>query len=384
MIYFDQAASSFPKPEKVARAAYEAISEYAANPGRGSHFLAKRASDIIYQTRLRLSKLFGLQDPKRVLFFQNATGALNQAIKGLPLKKGDHVITTSYEHNSVRRPLEQLRGLIGIEITYLQPDHNGEIESSTIYNAISEKTKLIVVTHGSNLTGMIVPIEKLGKIAKEKKIIFMVDASQTAGILPINMGDVGIDLLAFAGHKGLLGPQGTGALLVRPGIEMEPLLVGGTGSHSESAEQPNTWPERFESGTLNTPGIAGLHAGLEEVERLSVSNIFEHEKKLTSICIEKLMQLSGIKVFGPDPGVKRLAVIPFILEGIESHEVAMVLDQHYNIAVRAGMHCTPLGHASIGTSDTGVIRVSFGPYNTEEEVLTFARAIEEIKVGFLG
>ena len=383
MIYFDHAASSFPKPKKVVEAVAEALVDYGANPGRGGHALAKKAADQVYKTRVKLASFFGLNDPKRVLFFQNATGAINQGIKGLNLREGDHVITTSYEHNAVRRPLEYLKQTVGIRISYVQPDHNGHIDEKKVIQEISEATKLIVVTHGSNLTGMILPLEKLGAIAQKHGIKFMVDASQTAGVIPIDMEKMHIDLLAFAGHKGLLGPQGTGALLVKEGIELEPLFHGGTGNYSELIEQPKVWPERFESGTLNTPGIVGLLAGIETIEEQTLTRIYHHEKELVQYAIKKLGEIEDVHLFGPDPGVDRLAVIPFVIKGIDSHEIAMILDEHYQIAVRAGLHCTPLAHESIGTHHSGAVRVSFGMNNTKEEVDQLIQAIKEIREGFL-
>ncbi|WP_102348072.1 aminotransferase class V-fold PLP-dependent enzyme [Bacillus sp. Marseille-P3661] len=385
MIYFDQAASSFPKPKEVTNAVIEVLTEYGANPGRGGHQLASKAAAKIYETRVELATLFGLKDPRRVVFTQNATGALNQAIFGLSLKAGDHVITTSYEHNSVRRPLEALKKKIGIEITYIQPDVNGDFNSIKLENAIQANTKLLVVTHGSNLTGIIMPIEKLADIAKRNNIIFMVDASQTAGILPIYMDEIGIDLLAFAGHKGLMGPQGTGALLINKNIELTPMLTGGTGHSSEMVEQPDELPDRLESGTLNTPGIAGLLEGVRFVKNKGLDKIFEHEKELTNACIKGLQSIDKVHVFGPDLYEKRLAVVPFIIEGIDSQEVAMILDQHYQIAVRAGLHCSPLAHESIGTiAIGGTLRASFGVYNTLDEVEKLITAVEEIKQGYFG
>jgi cysteine desulfurase / selenocysteine lyase len=384
MIYFDHAASSFPKPRSVVKAVTEALTEYGANPGRGGHQLAAKASSIIYETRHELAQFFGLTDPKRVIFCQNATHALNQGIKGFSLQVGDHVLTTSYEHNSVRRPLEALKTEKGIEITYFQPNHNGEIDETAFYKAIQANTKLIVVSHGSNLTGMILNIEKIGKMAKEKNILFMVDASQTAGILPINMSEMNIDLLAFPGHKGLCGPQGTGALLFKKGINLKPVFHGGTGSHSEDIELPQLLPDRLESGTLNTPGIAGLLAGVKAVKEKSLKKIYTHEAALTNYCLQQLKQIEGVVVFGPDEDVARLAVIPFHIEGIDSHEIAMILDEHYKIAVRAGLHCTPLAHKTLGTESHGLVRLSFGTTNTKIEIDQFITALEEIREGYLG
>lgn len=384
MIYFDQSASSFPKPKEVTDAVVEALTKYGANPGRGSHALANEAGNKIYETRVQLAEFFGLSDQNHVIFTQNATAAINQGILGLSLKAGDHIITTAYEHNAVRRPLERLKKEKGVEITYIQPNLNGEMNIDSLEKAITASTKLLVATHGSNLTGAIIPIELLGEISKKHNLIFMVDASQTAGILPINMEKLNIDLLAFAGHKGLMGPQGTGALLINKNIELKPLITGGTGHYSERIEQPEELPERLESGTLNTPGIAGLLAGLQFVKQKGLDEIFKHEQMLTEACIKGLKKIDGVTVYGPDETVKRLAVISFNIDGVDSQEVAMILDQHYHIAVRAGLHCSPLAHQSIGTIQRGgAIRASFGIYNTLEEVEKFVQAIEEIRTGYL-
>ncbi|MGO4889028.1 aminotransferase class V-fold PLP-dependent enzyme [Anaerobacillus sp. MEB173] len=383
-IYFDQAASSFPKPETVATAVADAITNYGANPGRGGHALAIKANQVVNETRVKLAKLFGIQDSRNVFFYQNATFALNQAIKGMPFQYGDHVITTTIEHNSVRRPLEYLKKEKGIEVTYLQPDGNGWILAAALEKLLTTKTKAIIVSHASNLTGAILPIEEIGRFAKEHELTFIVDASQTAGVLPINMEEMKIDMVAFPGHKGLLGPQGTGVLIVKQEIDLQPVIHGGTGSHSEQVEQPDERPDRFESGTLNTPGIAGLSAGIDEILRVGTDQIFAHEWMLTKYCLERLNKIEGVTVFGPDLDVKRVAVIPFTIDGVDVHEVAMILDQHYQIAIRAGLHCSPIAHQTIGTADIGAIRASFGIYNTIEEIDRFIQAIEEIKVGLIG
>ncbi|NSL52364.1 aminotransferase class V-fold PLP-dependent enzyme [Calidifontibacillus erzurumensis] len=383
MIYFDHAATSFPKPQEVTDAVIEALTVYGANPGRGGHKLANAAAKKIFETRRELAQFFGLADPNRVIFTQNATAALNQGIFGLSFEQGDHIITTSYEHNSVRRPLERLKREVGVEITYIQPDQNGRINLEDVEKAINARTKLLVATHGSNLTGAIIPIEKLGEICKKHQLTFMVDASQTAGILPIHMTDMNIDLLAFPGHKGLMGPQGTGALLINNKIDLKPLFTGGTGHFSERLEQPEEYPERLESGTLNTPGIAGLLAGLLHIKKVGLEQIFHHEQMLAEECVSRLKKIEGVTVYGPDEGVKRLGVVSFNIDGIDSQEVALILDQHYNIAVRAGLHCSPLAHQSIGSIHTGgAIRASFGIYNTIAEVEQFVCAIEEIRTAY--
>lgn len=385
MIYFDQAASSFPKPKTVGKAVLEAIEEYGANPGRGGHTLSRRASTVIKETRNQLANFFGCSDSNKVLFFNNATGALNQAIKGFPLIEGDHIISSSFEHNSVRRPLEELRRNRGIDITFIEGELNKNIFSLEEFEeAISPRTKLVTITHGSNVTGAVLPIEEIIKIAKKYELKVLVDASQTAGILPIHMKNMNIDMLAFPGHKGLLGPQGTGLLLVEGEVDLIPIFHGGTGSFSESPYQPEKWPEKFESGTLNTPGIAGLKAGLEEVIHIGLQEIVSRETILINYFLDQLEAIDEIRVYRSPNANQQLGVASFTLADIDSHEIAMILDEYYGIAVRAGVHCSPLIHEKLGTIKTGAIRVSFGPYNTKKEVDQFISAIKEIKKGFLG
>lgn len=382
-IYFDQAASSFPKPPSVPEKMTEVITKYGANPGRSGHLLARQAGEVVYQTRVKLSQFFGEKNPDNVIFYPNATYALNQAIQGLPLQKGDHIITTHFEHNSVRRPLEFLKKAIGIELTYVLPNNHGEIDISKLEDAITPKTKAIVVSHGSNVTGAITPIETIGKMAKQHQLIFIVDASQTAGLLPINVEEMNIHCLAFPGHKSLLGPQGIGVLIVKEGVPLKPLIYGGTGGFSELVDQPEKRPERYESGTLNTPAIAGLLASLTEIEKIGINHIFAHEWQLTKHCLQHLSALEGITIYGPPVERKRLPVISFNIEGITSHEAAMIYDSHYHIGLRAGLHCSPLIHEAMGTVIEGSIRASFGYYNTIEEVNRLIEATKEIQSYFL-
>ncbi|MCA0988776.1 aminotransferase class V-fold PLP-dependent enzyme [Guptibacillus algicola] len=381
-MYLDQAATSFPKPPEVVEAMTKALTEYAANPGRSGHRMSVKANEVISQAREQLADFFGFSYPNRVCFTSNATSALNQALKGFRFQSGDHVLTTSYEHNSVRRPLENLKEKTGIKITYFDPGVGENFDMDAFERAITPHTKMIVVSHGSNLTGKITPIDEIGKLAKESGIAFLVDAAQTAGVLPINLEEMNIDLLAFPGHKGLLGPQGTGVLMVGKGVELDPIFQGGTGSRSESTQQPAVYPEFLESGTLNTPGIAGLLAGLETVKKLGLDSIYSHELQLTQKLIEGLRAIDYVTIYGPQ--TNRLGVVPFTIEGIDGQEIAIILDQHYNIAVRAGLHCTPIGHESIGTSESGAVRISVGPYNTEEEIEQALKAIEEIVEGYFG
>jgi cysteine desulfurase family protein len=382
MIYFDHAASSYPKPNKVADAMYEAVTSFSANPGRGGHKLAEQAKAVIDAARQKLSRFFGAPGSKHVWFYQNATMALNQALLGFPFEEGDHVIATMFEHNSVIRPLEQLVLEKKITVTYIETDEEGIITVDQVEKALTEKTKMIAVSHASNVTGAVVPIREIASVVKKNNVIVLLDASQTAGTIEINMKEDGIDLLAFAGHKSLLGPQGTGVLISKDDYKLEPLVVGGTGSYSELIRQPDKWPDRYEAGTLNTPGIAGLSAGIDEVLERGISNIWNHEQILMEQFLNGIKELSGFITYGPANVTKRVAVIPLELEGVDSHELAMILDEHYQIAVRAGMHCAPKTHHCLQTSETGLVRISFGPYNTAEEVERLLEALKEIKQAF--
>ncbi|WP_028784468.1 aminotransferase class V-fold PLP-dependent enzyme [Thalassobacillus devorans] len=376
MIYLDQAASSFPKPSAVTEAMTEAVNEFGANPGRGTHALAGRAANTIQTTRKLLAQRFGASDPKKVIFFSNATIALNQAIQGFPLMEGDHVITTMFEHNSVRRPLEYLKEQKRIEVTYLSGSSEKLIED--LYASIRPETKLVIVSHASNITGEIAPLKSMIEIIKGNDSKVLVDASQTAGHFPIHMKELGIDMLAFPGHKRLLGPQGTGALLVEGEVELEPLFYGGTGSFSELPKQPDHWPEKYESGTLNTPGIAGWKAALE-----ALNGLVSRETYLTQKLMHGLLEIKDVVVYGPGPEVERMPVVSFNIGDISSQEIAMVLDSHYQIAVRAGLHCSPGSHQYYDTTEQGAVRASIGPYNTEEEIDRFVQVIDEIRTGYM-
>ncbi|MDQ0257573.1 cysteine desulfurase family protein [Evansella vedderi] len=383
MIYLDQAASSFPKPTLVMDSLVKAVREFGANPGRSGHKLARRAALAIEETRVELADLFQAENHNRVIFTQNATTAINQGINGLGLRKGDHAITTTLEHNSIRRPLERLVKEKGISLTYLSPNKDGEITIDQLQGVLKDQTKLVAVTHGSNVTGELLPIKEWGEVLSTHHAKFLVDASQTAGSIPISMKDFNIDLLAFPGHKGLLGPQGVGVLIASTNVQLTPLTVGGTGFHSESPEQPLDWPFYLESGTLNTPGISGLLEGIREIKRMDLGEIYDHERKLVERCIEEFSSINGLEWFAPKLGEKRLGVISFRIIGIDVHEMAAILDEHYDIAVRAGLHCAPLMHQYLNTIDTGLIRASFGIYNTLDDVDHFITAVKEIREGLL-
>ncbi|HLR40952.1 MAG TPA: aminotransferase class V-fold PLP-dependent enzyme [Virgibacillus sp.] len=381
MIYFDQAASSFPKPSEVTEAMVKTMKEIGANPGRGGHALAREAATIIQQTREKAAELFGCSNPKKALFYQNATVALNQALKGLTWQEGDHIITTSAEHNSVRRPLEYLKQTYGVNVSYIPWTDNKQLFIETVRQEIRPETKLMAITHASNVTGEVLPLQTLTMLAKEHHILTVVDGSQTVGHLPIHMKNQGIDMLAFPGHKGLLGPQGTGMLLVEGELDLKPLHHGGTGYFSESITQPEQWPEKLESGTLNTPGIAGLYAALKVYEQHRLENV-PRETLLIKKLITGLKKIPGVTCYSPSEAENSIPIAAFNIMYIDSQEIAMVLDSHYEIAVRAGLHCSPLAHDTLNTADQGVVRASLNRYNTEKEIDVFLQAIEEIATAY--
>jgi cysteine desulfurase family protein len=375
--YFDNAASSWPKPPEVIEAMTKCLLEYGANPGRGSHQMAVRASRALFETRKSLAKLFGISNPNDICYTMNTTEALNLAIKG-SLKEGDHVVTTSVEHNSVRRPLEYLRRTKNIEITYVQADNKGYVDPLKIREAIKNNTRLFICSHSSNLLGTIVPLAEIAEICKAKKVLLLVDAAQTAGTIAIDVQKLGIDLLAFPGHKGLLGPQGTGGLYIHPEVDLEPILQGGTGSQSEAIEQPLVRPDRYEAGTQNTVGIAGLNEGVKYVLQQTVEAIHKKEWTLTQRLMEGIQEIKGIQILGPNLGEDKTGIVSFVVKQIDASELAFILDQSFQIAVRAGFHCTPLGHETAGTTETGAVRASVGFYTTVDEVEHFIQSIKEI------
>lgn len=376
MIYFDNAATSFPKPNIVYDSIMESMKEYGANPGRSGHKLALKVGREIFETRELVAKLFNIKNPMNVIFTYNCTDSLNLGIKGI-LQRGDHVITTSMEHNSVLRPLKALEKE-GIEITVVKGDLMGRINPLDIENSIRDNTKLIVTTHVSNLTGTIMPVETIGQIAKAKGIYYLVDAAQSAGVYNIDVEKMNIDMLAFPGHKSLLGPQGTGGLYIREGLDIKELEQGGTGSISHLLEQPDVKPDKYESGTPNGSGIIGLGAGIKYILREGIDNIRRHEEDLTKHFIDEIMKIESIKAYGPLDVKQQGAVVSINIGEEDSSEISYILDEDYNIAVRPGLHCSPLGHKTIGTFEQGVVRFSFGPFNTHEEIETGIKAIREI------
>ena len=377
MIYLDNAATTFPKPKKVYSAVLDCMENYGANPGRAGHKLAMKAGRGIYECRENISKLLNIQNPMNIVFTHNATDSLNLAIKGC-VKKGDHIITTSIEHNSVIRPIKALEQK-GVEHTIVNCDELGQLNPEDIKRAIKENTKLIVTTHASNVCGTIVDIESIGEIAKENNIIYLVDASQTIGVYDIDVQKINVDMIAAPGHKCLLGPQGTGILYIREGLTIDILKEGGTGSNSEELIHPNMMPDRYESGTHNTPGIVGLNEGVKFILEKGIENIRNHEEELCSYMLEKLKEVPNIKIYGPLDSKKRAAVISINIGDIDSGEITYLLDDMYDIATRSGIHCSPLAHKTLGTIIQGTVRFSLGYFNTKEEIDQAIKALIEIE-----
>lgn len=376
MIYFDNAATSFPKPQIVYDEIMDAMVNYGANPGRSGHKLALDASRAIFKARAQTAKLFNIKNPLNIVFTFNCTESLNIGIKGL-LKSGDHVITTSMEHNSVLRPIVYLES-VGVTNTIVQADKWGRVNPQDIEKAIKKNTKLIVTTHISNLTGTIMDIHQIGEIAKKHNVLYMVDAAQSAGVYDIDVEKINIDMLAFPGHKGLLGPQGTGGLYIKEGVKLTETFQGGTGSISHSLTQPEEMPDKFESGTSNMPGLVGLGRGIRYIMDIGLENIREKEMSLTQHFMDEIKKIDGIIIYGPEDLSEHAPVVSLNIKDADSSEVSYILNQEYNIAVRPGLHCAPLAHKTIGTFEQGTIRFSFGYENTHEEIEAGIKALKEI------
>ncbi len=378
MIYMDNAATSWPKPDIVYNSVICCMKKYGANPGRSSHKMAIEAANILLYTREMLCELFDVTDPFSMIYTYNTTDSLNLAIKGI-LKEGDHVITSSMEHNSVLRPLKHLEKL-GVQITIVQADSKGMVDPEDIKKAIKTNTRLIVTTHASNVTGTLLPIEEIGNIARSFGIPYLVDAAQTAGVLPMSFSKLPVDLVAFPGHKGLLGPQGTGVLYIRKGIELKPIRVGGTGSQSEELYQPDFLPDRYEAGTLNTPGIAGLGAGIQYILSKGQQKLLCQQIRLEKMFLDALSQIKNVTIYGPERLEERIGIISINIKDHDSSYISNILSENYGIATRGGLHCAPLAHQTIGTFHQGTVRFSPGIFNTLEDVKLCIKAIEEISI----
>lgn len=375
MIYMDNAATTMQKPKGVAEAVVQAMSSI-GNAGRGATEASLSASRVIYDTRERLSRLFHAENPKQIAFTANSTESLNIAIKGI-LHPGDHVVTTVLEHNSVLRPLFQCQER-GVELTILPCDLKGNISYKEMDKAVRENTRAIICTHASNLTGNMIDLARVGEIAKAHGILFVVDASQTAGVFPIDVQKMQIDILCFTGHKGLLGPQGTGGLYVREGVKVSPLLSGGSGVDTYNPQHPQEMPTALEAGTLNGHGIAGLNAALKYLEQTGIDTVREREVSLMRRFYEGVSKIDGVKVYGDFEAEKRCPIVTLNIGDYDSSEVSDELFTDYGISTRPGAHCAPLMHKSLGTEAQGAVRFSFSHFNTEEEIEFAIKAVREL------
>lgn len=375
MIYLDSAATSFLKPPCVAQAVFEAMHTL-GSPGRGAHPLTLAASRTVWACREAVAQLLGAADPARVCFTPNSTAALNTAICGL-FGPGDHVITTALEHNSVLRPLYRMEEQ-GLELTILPADERGMICYEDLAHALRPNTRGVVCNHASNVTGNVLDVERIGVFCREHGLYFVVDASQSAGVLEVNQQAMGASVVCFTGHKGLLGPQGTGGLCVAPNVTLRPLVVGGSGVHSYDRRHPAQLPEGLEAGTLNAHGLAGLLAGVRYIQKQGREELYRREVELASAFIQGVRDVRGVTLYGDVDAPERTAVVSFNLGEEDAGVVADILAQKFGICTRAGAHCAPLIHEALGTTQRGAVRVSFSHMNTMEEVERAVEAVEEL------
>lgn len=375
MIYFDNAATSLQKPEAVIEAVAEAMKSL-GNASRGAHSAALGSNRMVYETRELLAELFHIDDPSRIAFTMNATESLNIAIAGI-FRPEDHVITTVMEHNSVLRPLYRMEES-GTELSFLQADKKGNISYEELENAIRSNTRAVICTHASNLTGNVLDLERIGEICKKHRLLFLVDASQTAGIIPIDVQKMKISVLCFTGHKGLLGPQGTGGIYVAPEINIRPLVVGGSGVQSYLKTQPDEMPARLEAGTLNAHGIAGLHAAVSYIIEKGVEQIYQEEHEKTDYFYRMIRSIPDIHIYGDPEAELHAPIIALNIGDYDSAQVADELMEAYGIATRAGAHCAPLMHQALGTQKQGAVRFSFSQFNTRKELDAGIQALREL------
>lgn len=378
MIYLDNAATSGKKPESVYAAMDNAIRNCSGNPGRSGHAVSLAAGRIVEEARVSCAQLLHAEDASEISFSWNTTGALNTAIYGIS-SPGTHIITSSLEHNSVSRPLEHLKSL-GAELTVLSASVDRGVDPDDVRKAIRSNTSLVVMTHISNVTGTVNDIRAIGAVCREAGVPFLVDAAQSIGTRPIDVTKDNIDMLAFPGHKGLLGPQGTGGLYIRKGLDVSPLTRGGTGSFSESPEQPLRMPDRLESGTLNVPGLAGLAEGIRFILATGEEQIRKREDELRRMLYSGLSEIPGVRLYSPQPDCDSGGVLSFAMDGTDPAEIAMILDSGFDIAVRSGLHCAPYAHRMLGTIDSGgTVRVSPNWFTQDEEIVSFIEAITAIR-----
>ena len=379
-IYLDNAATSWPKPETVYRAVDRALRQLGAPAGRGTYAEATEVERLISETRRGAANLLGASQPRSVIFTANGTDALNQGIHGI-LRPGDHVVTSVVEHNSTLRPLRQIQERHGVEVTRVPCDGAGLVDPAEIRAAITPRTRLIALVHVSNVTGAVQPVVEVGEIAAEHQVWYLIDAAQSLGHLPFDLEATRADLVAAPGHKGLLGPLGTGILYIGPEIEphLLPARQGGTGTQSETDLQPATLPDRFESGNHNVPSLIGLGAGIDYVTGQGVSELYAHEQQLVELLRQGLGDIAGIKLFGPQVPQQRAGVVSVTLAGYPPQELAVLLESSHRLQTRAGFHCAPLVHQTIGTSSSGgTLRFSVGPFTTRDDIHTAVEALGEI------
>ncbi len=375
-IYFDNAATSFPKPPAVGPAVSDLITHQGGSPGRGGHSLSLGADRLLFETRELLAELFGIHDSSRLAFTSGATASINMALFGL-LSLGDRVVTTSMEHNSVTRPLRALADQ-GVEVVKVQANAQGFVSPRELKQACAAPTRMLVMTHCSNVCGTLQEVEEMGLWCRSRGIVLLVDAAQSAGVFDLNAEACGIDLLAIAGHKGLMGPQGTGMLYVREGIELRPLILGGTGGHSSSDLPPETMPERLEAGTCNLPGIAGLKAAAEFLLSLGLSQVRTHKSELMKSLIEGIGSLHGVRIFGCTDSARMGAVLSIAVENRDPSELAFRLEQEYGILTRAGLQCAPDAHRTLGTFPRGTLRLSPGYFTSHHQIDEVVRALSSL------
>lgn len=377
-IYLDNAATSYPKPEIVAKAMYDFMINNGTSSGRGSYQKAMQSDFLVYETRKLVGDLFKFKDYKKVIFTSNVTESLNLALRGI-LEENDHVITSSIEHNAVWRCLKTLEKERNITITKVKASKEGYTNPLDVEKEIKDNTKLIVFNHASNVLGTIQPIDEIGKIAKKNNILFLVDAAQTAGVIDIDVNKSNIDLLAFTGHKSLLGPMGTGGLIVNCDYDIKPLKAGGTGGDSAYEYQPDYYPNKLETGTLNVSGIAGLKEAIRFINKETIQKIHKKETEVVDYAIDKLSNVKNIEIYGPKKSDDIVGVISFNLKNKRAEDVVNELDLKHNIMLRAGLHCAPNAHELIGTKEIGSIRIGIGYFNEKHEVDTLVYALNEIQ-----
>ena len=375
MIYLDNAATSYPKPRGMVAAMEECILKYCGNPGRSGHSMSMRTGEEVYHARRKIARLFNIEQAERLVFTKNTTEALNMGLKGV-LLPGDHVITTSMEHNSVLRPLKALEKR-GIKQSIIRADREGFVKPSDFEKAIRPETRLIAVTAASNVTGTKMPLEEIGELARKRGILFLVDGAQGAGSMEIDVKKMNINMLAFPGHKGLLGPQGTGALYIDPELKLNHIMEGGTGTDSKSRLQPWEFPEGYEAGTINAPAIIGLGYSAEFVEKIGPEVIGKYEEELIGWLDERLDEMDFVTRYGPQ-ACRKTGISLINIRGAAAEEVTSILSSRYGIAVRGGFHCAGLAHKTIGTWDEGAVRISVGPFNTRRDMEKLTDAIREI------